>query len=268
MTVQTLGYGPPQVVEALPRQPMPFGLFSVLSLRPDSESSRWANGIEWETASCDPVTAFDWQDDPDCDTEFEKFFRGPGAVGTGRPFTVVGSYKCGTPGGQAFQRGEEFATADLLATEERQAEMFVWRRLAAAAADVNPGGALGPAAALAALEDWLGDAYGSLGVIHGPRGLVSMLDTLVNASGSRLLTKVGTPVAAGAGYPGSAPGGAPAAAGETWVLASPALFGYRGEVQTHAALDRQKNDHYALAERQYVVGFDPCGVGAVRMTLA
>jgi hypothetical protein len=196
-----------------------------------------------------------------------KVFRGSGGVGEAVPFTAVGSYKCGTPGGPAFQRGEEFATADLLAHEQAQVEAFLWSRLAAEATDLNAAGALSPAQALAALEDYIGQTYGSLGVIHGSRGSASTLDTRIVQSGSRLVTKVGTPVVAGAGYLGLSPALAAPAAGETWLFASPTLFGYRGEVFTNAALDRTKNDHYALAERQYVVGFDPCGVGAVRMTI-
>jgi hypothetical protein len=116
----------------------------------------------------------------------------------------------------------------------------------------------------------MGDGYGSLGAIHADRGAASLWSTngAVKASGQRLLTTVGTPVSAGAGYPGTSPSGAAAAAGETWVFAAPAMFGYRGSVQSTSALDRGRNDFLAIAERNYVVGFDPCGVGAVRMTIA
>jgi hypothetical protein len=116
----------------------------------------------------------------------------------------------------------------------------------------------------------MGNDYGSLGVIHGSRGAVTKFDTLVNPSGSRMLTKVGTPVVAGAGYTKQAApaGGATATASQAWVLASPALFGYRGQVFTSKAFDQTKNDMYALAERNYVVGFDPCGVAAVLMDIS
>jgi hypothetical protein len=262
-----MGYGPAQVVEAQPRVGLPFGLFSVLALR-ESGDPHWANGVTWEAVSCDPVTGFeDWQVDPNCETPMTKVFRGSGGVGEALPFTAVGSYRCGAPGGPAYQQGEEFAIADLLAHEQVQVEAFLWSRLALEATDVHPSGALDPYQALAALEQWMGEAYGSLGVIHGGRGSVSLLGKRVESSGSRLLTKIGTPVVAGGGYPGSSPAGAAAATGEAWLFASPLLFGYQGPVFTNAQLDRTKNDHYALAERQYVVGFDPCGVGAVRMNI-
>jgi len=261
-----MGYGPPVVVEAEPRRELPYGLFSVLALRQSSDP-HWMNGITWESVSCDPVTGADWQDDPDCDTDFDKFFRGPGENGEATQFITTGSYLCGAPGGPAYSRGKEFAEADLLAHEQQQAEAFVWRKLAAEASDLNAAGAVSPEEGLALLEGWMGD-FGSLGVIHLPREAASILSKRLNPSGSRLTTKIGSPVVAGSGYPGTSPAGAAPAAGEVWAFVSPALFGYRGEVMSHAVLDRTKNDHYALAERPYVVGFDPCGVGAVRLDLS
>ena len=261
-----MGYAPPQVVEGQPRVGLPFGLFSALTLR-ESTDPHWANGIEWEAMTCEPVSGID---DPDCETDIEKFFRDMIEIGSATSFTVYGSAKCGTPGGAAFQRGEEFAQAHLLAREEAQAEAQVWARLSAQADRPQGNTALSPVEALAALEDWLGAEYGSLGVVHGSRGAVTALDTLVCASGSRLTTKVGTPVVAGGGYTNqTAPGGGAAATtGQAWVMVSPALFGYRGQVFTSRTLDHAKNDMYALAERNYVVGFDPCGVAAVLMDIS
>lgn len=256
-----MSYAPPRLVEAQPRQALPFGLFSVLTLR-ESSDPHWANGVEWRSMPCDPAGLIE---DPSCDEPFEKIFR-KGGTGSATPFTVYGSAWCGTPAGRAFEAGEEDATAHLLAREEAQAEAAVWARLAAEAEDLNPGGALAPKHALAVAERWLGREYGSLGVVHTDRGAATLLDTTVSQSGNRLVTKVGTPVVAGAGYPGTSPAG-DITADVSWLFVSPALFGYRGQVFTSSALDRERNDHYALAERNYVVGFDPCGVGAVRMSL-
>jgi hypothetical protein len=264
-----MGFGPPQVVEPQPRVALPFGLFSVLTLR-ESSDPHWANGIEWEAPSCAPVVALDDFDDPDCTTEFDKQFAALTETGEARPFVTYGSAKCGTPGGRADLRAEEAAVADLLAHEQTQAERIVWGRLAAApASDVNAAGALDAPSALGALEEWIGGEYGSLGVIHMGRRAATVLaaDGLLRASGQRLLTALGTPVVAGAGYPGTSPAGDAPAAGTGWMLASPALFGYRGTVQSTMALDRGANDALAIAERNYVVGFDPCGVGAVRAVL-
>jgi hypothetical protein len=261
-----MGYGPPQVVEGQPRVGLPFGLFSALTLR-ESGDPHWANGIEWEAMTCGPVSGIT---DPNCNTNVNKFFRQMTTVGSATAFTVYGSAKCGAPGGAAYQEAEEMATAHLLAREEAQAEVQTWARLAAGATRPRGDTALKPGEALATLEDWLGGTYGSLGVIHGSRGAVTKLDTLVEKTGSRLTSKVGTPVVAGSGYYGQAApaGGATATASQAWMLASPALFGYRGQVFSAQTFDQNKNDVYALAERNYVVGFDPCGVVAVLMDIS
>jgi hypothetical protein len=370
-----MSYAPPKDVEALPRAGLPFGLFSVVAFRESSDGHVF-NGIQWRAMDCGPVSAVE---NPGCSTfgpgATEKDFSPALVPGEAESFLVYGTDKCGASARQ-LQEGEENATARLLAREEAQAEAAVWRRLAAVAEDLHPSGPLSPARALATLERWLGSQYGSLGAIHGDRGAVTLLDTLVAPQGSRLVSKVGTPVVAGAGYPGTglivdevqrvtvtdtsdevtspsgtftltlmgrttAPiafdataadvrdavqalflaedgttdievtatggplpgsvdltfdgpyvglplttangsgltnagvavtavteGGDPApVADEAWLIASPALFGYRGPVLAASALDQGNNDHYAIAERQYVVGFDPCGVGAVRMDL-
>ena len=266
-----MGYGPPQVVESQPRQALPYGLFSVLDFR-NASDPHWANGIEWESMTCAPASGIE---DPDCETflpedegggGFEKFFTSV-VRGSAVGFTVYGSDTCGIPGASAFRDAEENATAHLLTREEGQAEAAVWRRLASQATDVHPSGAVSPSRALGLLEKWMGGVYGSLGVIHADREAATMLDTHLEREGSRLVTEIGTPFVAGGGYPGTSPAGA-ATPDVAWMFASPALFGYRGEVFSERVIDQRNNDVYALAERQYVVGFDPCGVAAVRMTLA
>jgi len=270
------GYGPPLVVEGRPRQILPYGLFTVVDWR-DSSDQHWVNGVEWEAMTCQPASGYD---DPDCvkDQGFQQKFANTWPTGSAERFTVQGSYRCGSPaGGQRLLLGQEQANAHLLSREEGQAEFYTWQRLASVATDVNTGGSLTPAAALAALELWLGRTYGSLGVIHADRGAASLWTTngAVEAKGSHLFTKIGTPVSAGGGYPMTSPAGAAPAAGETWVFASPSLFGYRGQVYSGSprnalsdgGFDRSMNDVYAVSNRDYVVAYDPCGVAAVRMKI-
>ncbi len=78
-----------------------------------------------------------------------------------------------------------------------------------------------------------------------------------------MLTAAGTPVVAGTGYTSDL------------VKASPAIMGMRSEVffsQNRAdrgdGLDITNNDFYALAERTYLLGFDPTGVGTVTTGVA
>jgi hypothetical protein len=78
-------------------------------------------------------------------------------------------------------------------------------------------------------------------------------------TGSVLATRLGTPVVAGAGYPDGS------------IRATPALFGLRSEVffssrKDYPTIDARQNDLYAVAERTYLIGFDPTGVGSVAVT--
>jgi hypothetical protein len=95
---------------------------------------------------------------------------------------------------------------------------------------------------------------------------------LLTSSGGQLRTQLGTPVAAGGGYPGTGPTGQVPAVSTSWVYVAPALFGYRGDPFDSSArpgdlFDRSLNNLYAVAERSYLLGFDPCGVAAALATL-
>jgi hypothetical protein len=259
-----MSYGPALPVEGQPRQNLPYGLFSALNLR-ESSDPHWKMGITWRGLTCSPASAIS---DPDCETEIDKFFRESGVDGEATPFVVYGSSLCGTPGGRSFETAQEEATAHLLAGEQTQAEFQVWTRLLAASTGL-PGSAVSPEVGLARLEAWLGYAWGSAGVIHAPREVASLLDNNLETKSDRLLTNLGTPVIAGAGYSLYQAGDAPAT---RVMLASPPLFGYRGGIFDSSQrpgdlLDRGRNDLYAVAEREYVVGFDPCGVAAIEVTI-
>jgi hypothetical protein len=111
--------------------------------------------------------------------------------------------------------------------------------------------------ALASLEQWIADEYGSQGVIHMSRRNAVLLTRLLESRGGRLYTStLQTPVVAGTGYDNEA------------LIGTPALFGYRSEMFDSSArpgdlMDRGNNDMVAVAERTFVIGFDPCGVGKV-----
>jgi hypothetical protein len=252
--------GAAQAVEGQPREALPFGLFSTVHFR-ETDRVRWENGVEWESLVCAPVSGVT-AEDAACIGDLEYFFRDSCDVGEAHVMTVWGAVKYGVGTGRSLERAEEAAQALLLAREEAQVEALLWQVLLdSAPTDVHSGGAVSPALGLALLEDWIGQVYGSLGVVHASRAVASLLDTAVSSRTNRLVTTLGTPVVAGAGY-GSY--GTPTAT-TTWVHATPALFGYRGSVFKATSFDHDKNDMYAVASRQYVVGFDPCGVGAVRV---
>lgn len=278
------GFAPAAYVEGAPRQPLPFGLFSVLTPRAEGDA-RWENGIEWETLTCDPVSGragagcAPTEENPTVGLP-KNLDRNHGTTGEAAAFAVYGHHNC-SPVGIGPERAQELANAHLMAREEARVEQALWTgdlgntpNLTDDAEDLTSGGAVTPAAALGLLEDYIARTYGSLGVIHVPRGAIATLSAayLLVVAGGRLTTTAGTPVVAGAGYPGTGPGGSAPAADTTWAYASPALFGFRSEVLTSSAvpgdlLDRASNDLYAIAERAYVLGYDPCGVGAAAFDL-
>ena len=274
-----MAFAPPQVIDTpTTRQPLPFGLFSVAT-PVEPGDSRWENGVEWEPLTCAPASGIG---DPSCDETptpgLPKFFAPGGGLGEASAFTVYGSYKCSLFG-RDLGAGQERATAQLLAREEARVEQALWTGDLGNdvnftdAEDLTPGsGAVNPVQAIAALERFLATRYGSLGVIHMSRSaaVIALAEGALTADKSgRLWTKIGTPTVAGSGYEvNTGPDGSPATGGDKWAYATPSLFVYRGEIFTSSdrlgdLLDRGLNDLYAVAERRYLIGFDPCGVAAI-----
>ena len=276
----------PMMVDGAPRLALSYGLFTVLTPRPEGDG-RWQNGIEWEPLSCGPVSGFgawcptDDNGDPIEQVGIPKGFNTNPALGEASPFGVYASYNC-SPVGRSIEEGAIRARAILAAREEAMVERTLWNgtlgntpNLQDDAEDITPtpGTAVDPVEAIGLLEEFNGQNYGSQGIIHlTRRGATAAIGAyVVFREGARLVTGLGTPVVAGAGYPGTSPAGAAADPGESWGYVSPALIGYRSEVfepsnRQGDLLDRGINQLMAMAERSYVIGYDPCGVGAVNLT--
>lgn len=208
--------------------------------------------------------------------------RNPGGTATATPFTVYGHFTC-TPIGYTASAAQDLATAHLMDREQQRVEQAFWTRdlgnvpglVGMGATDVTIGIASDDLSiALGSLEQFIGTNYGSVGVIHMTRAVALAglgLDLLTSSSG-RLFTVLGTPVVAGAGYPGTGPAGEVPTAGTSWIYATPAVFGYRSEVFDSSArpgdlFDRGQNNLTAVAERTYLLGYDPCGVAAALVFL-
>jgi hypothetical protein len=270
----------PQNIEGARREPLPYGLFSVVDLR-TPEEGHWegGDGVTWEGVSCAPASGLQIACDEDDLVGYPKDFFPLSNIGEALPFGVYGSHVC-SPFGRTRAEADDLAKQHLLSREEARAEQAFWTgdlgntpNLQDGAATLG-GGIVAPAVALALLEDWIATAYGSLGVIHVTRGAAEVLlsEMLLDYKGTQLITKLGTPVVAGAGYPGTSPAGAAPASGSTWAYASPAVFGYRSNVFVPSSvpgdlLDRSVNNYYAIAERTYLFGFDDCGTAAVNFAL-
>lgn len=277
---------PNALVTSAARQPLPFGLFSTFTFRP-SGADRWeAGGVTFETLGCDPVDGIGaWQvPDGTGTVGLPKDLVGAtGAVGdfgSSSVFTVYGHFQC-SPVGWTPEQAQAKAGEHLQAREEARVEQAFWTgdlgndpSLQDAGTTTITASGAGVVETIGLLEKWLGSNYGSVGTLHMTRqvALSGLAEGALTVSGGRLITPLGTPVAAGAGYPGTGPTGQAAAASTSWLFATPALFGYRSEVftsteQSGDLLDRGLNNLYAVAERSYLLGFDPCGVAAALASL-
>lgn len=249
------------VVPGAPRQPLPFGLFSVLTFRPSGDG-RWERGVTFEQQSCEPLSAYsdlDYVCPPDGDDPAapSRTPQGSSYPTAESLFTVEAAYSCGIrPGSDEEQQ----ALDRLYSREEQAAERELWEVLALTTTATVA--ATGPAAALASVEQALAEEYGSLGVIHMSRGTATLLVSLnlLEVRGSVLYTRLGTPVAAGGGY------ALDGTADDRELIGTPALFGYRSEADVISTFDRATNDFMAVASRRYLIGWDDCSLPSSTFT--
>ncbi len=121
---------------------------------------------------------------------------------------------------------------------------------------------------LGELEQCLADCYAGQGVIHIPRVALASFAAwnLAIERDGRLFTPSGNLIVVGDGYTGSSPDGADPAAGTTWIYATGAMTGYRGDVfmtRVRDSLDRAENTLRMIAERTYVLTFECCHLAAL-----
>ena len=272
---------PLQVVAPIVRTPLPYGLFSVLGFRGDDSGEVWRNGVAWETDTCEEAGGIaQWQQlsAEDIANEVEitglpkQLNRNRGADGAASPFVVYGHFAC-SPMSYSQDEMQGKALDHLFLKEEARVEQALWT------GDLgnvpNFAGANGFAApnnvgsftakdityAIAAIEQYLAETYGSLGVIHMSRQLASATDPNLSKKNGRLVTSLDTPVVVGTGY------------GHNKIVGTAAMVAYRSDPfipsnVPYDLLDRAKNDMVAVAEREYVVGFDPCGLVEATITTA
>ena len=119
--------------------------------------------------------------------------------------------------------------------------------------------------ALGLLESQFAQCHHGSGIVHVPSVLVPILAEaylLVERDGA-LWTISGNRVVVGTGYTGNGPNGA-ATPGAAWMYMTPPIFGYRSNVRVfprESTLDRSVNTVMAVAERNYLLGYDCCLYG-------
>lgn len=137
--------------------------------------------------------------------------------------------------------------------------------------DLTPaGGAVDPVVGLGILEGYSPSVYVGAPTLHVPRSIVSIIATKggLEKDGRVLRTKLGSKIAAGAGYdyPNYGPTGAAAAAGEKWLYATGEVVVTRGPAIVRQVMAHEDNDVFVLAERGYIAAVD-CFTAAVRVTV-
>jgi hypothetical protein len=282
--------GARQIVDPPAFTLLPYGLWDAVEQRSPG-NPHWQQGVTWIERCPDGGTTYD-----EClsvtgiGAPPEPAAKADNVVQTDRgatPFTIFTEFDCSPVG---LRDAETVASDALARIEQYQVEAAFWAGAVGGQTVAFPHLAadtevldsqqivLQPAAttcvtgvdaahALGALEDCLADCYAGQGVIHIPRIALPTFAAwgLVQARDGALFTTAGNRVVVGGGYTGSGPDGTSPAAGSTWMYATGALFGYRGDVRMHSprdSIDRSANTMRMIAERTYVLAFECCLLAA------
>lgn len=198
------------------------------------------------------------------------------SYGSSDPFIVMAGVSCGSLGTLDVDDRAR-AEGSLAAAEQRIVERTFERGAIVpalvGAGTVTPGGVTGLKAkrAIGVLEDYLRKNYGGVGVLHASPLLAEYLAP--TKDGNVMRTKLGTPIAFGAGYTGPNPGtGVAAPANNVWLYATGAVVVRRSAVQVPASgaetLDRATNQTLMIAERGVMVAIDCVPPAAALVDLA
>lgn len=242
-----------------------YGLLSVAEIPTDTDAHWIASGVEYWPPVVPNVgaTAIECLDDPD---DFVARDIPDGfPSGLAEPFQVWAGAQCKVVG-ITLEEIRARALASLGAGESPFVERRLWAETTPAimSADtvVVAAAAVSLQRAIGELEAWLYTEYASVGVIHLPRKLGAIADSLnlVSQDGNVLRTKLGTPLVFG-DYPGTSKTNAAPAAGQTWIAATGDVTVWRTapEVLTdqgNAWIDTSTNIGSAIVTRDYMVAFD------------
>lgn len=284
---------PPITIPAPPVERTTGGLYAAANF-PElpGEGNQWENGVQYENETCaEPggwaVVCIDDEDRAD------KVPTLTLPVVSGTPFVAYLGIQCALVG-HSLEEYERMARNALDLCEQKAVERAFWTGdlgntpfLAAGVYDVNtnPDGVviLGPDAGvtplsvvqgIAALEQYLGDNYCGVGVLHAPRAVAPFAaeNTQIVGSGNRMTTVLGTRWAFGAGYSvNTGPTGVEAADGSAWIYATGQVNILRSDIwlqpgALEQAFNRLTNDAELYAERAFVITTE-CVKAAVRVRL-
>lgn len=250
----------------------PHRLLSLPGVVQTPESDRWMNGVnvypypEETPALWEPCSSGTYRDKSE----------GQGVVSP--MFTAFGLYIPITCSALSIGDWEEFAgraETVLDATISHGVEEALSQGvdtssnpyLGDAGVSILGGGAVSAAVGLAYLEDAIG-ATGRGGIIHATPAVVTAWSDMLDEVGGVLLTKNGTPVAAGSGYIGATANGSSPAAGQAYAFASGPVEVRMSETllvapDINGTLDTSTNDVTFRAERYALATWDTALQSAV-----
>lgn len=280
----------------------PYGLLTAVEMR-GSDDVHWQGGVEWQTVCGGGGTTYDecvWLNATTglvITGAVPKVPTADMSTWGATPFTVYEEIDCSPVG--FYDDSEKRVREVFLRNEQYKVEQVFWTgavggqspaqypHLASTSTVVATeasgftvtlqnatttitGTGLCAQAALGALEGAFADCYRGTGVIHVPVDLIPYFDEayLLHREGNRLVTTNGNTVVAGSGYPGTSPAGA-VTADHLWIYMTPPVFAYRSNIRVFSretTLDRSVNTVKAIAERNYVLGYDCCLVGIAVFT--
>ena len=289
------------VVVSPPRVAAPFGLVNPLTLV-DTEDDRWENGFQYETLACSARLGIRGACDPAADYEI---YPGAGNDTDGgwhdyTPFMVTVERECSAVGldwdkfREDLMDSLEFCTAKGVEREFWTGELAqaggggcgsnqpasnpidpnVYLADSANTTTLNGGTAVKPLEALALLENALADCgCGGPGVIHATRGTAAILKAWRDEEYGVLRTFAGSLLIAGAGYPGTGPGGSAAGANKVWMYGTGPVQVRLGDKHfspdtRSEAMNRKTNAVTGLADRAAAVTTDGCCIFAVLVDLS
>lgn len=171
---------------------------------------------------------------------------------------------------RVFHEGESTAVERALMAQRFRADTETTPRWDAPI-DLTPAaGAVDPIVGLAILEGYASGEYVGAPTLHTPVTIASIVAAKggLDRDGAILRTKLGSKIAAGAGYDfdNFGPTGAAAAVGEKWLYATGEVVIGRSDTIIRQMMAHEDNDVFVLAERGYIAAVD-CFTAAVRVTV-
>lgn len=271
--------------------PLPYGLLSAVETVPDGDS-KWKLGVAYQPDACEPAHSTQISCPLDDIEDFRKTPTSEGIPTRGSNTVTLYTWIDCSPVGSwdeyerrtddALDAGAHRALENIFWTGEitqpgdavyyphlaSNAEVFDTEYeteiLLQTAAVVPVTGAVSVTQAIGILEGAMGECYPGVPVLHVPRVALAHLSEnyLIERRGDKLFTSGGSHVAAGGGYPGTAPDGTDPAYPITWFYATGAINMRVSETKftssQEAALRRDINSMVLIAERTYSLGWDCC----------